>query len=143
MTFASQRNTRMWSSVLLLGLAVVGACIKTNAIPLGPARTRAAVPMDKVVVYRTAAQVPGKYEEVALLNSASESRWNNEEKMLNSMREKAGELGANAVILDAIDEPSAVAKVAADVFHTGAERKGKAIAIFVLPDSSASAKARP
>ena len=42
-------------------------------------------------------------------------------------------MGANAIILDAISEPSAGAKIAGAVFGVGAERKGKAIAIFVFP----------
>jgi hypothetical protein len=90
-----------------------------------------------VAVYRTADQVPGKYQEVALLNATGESSWTNEAKMINSMRKKAGELGANGIILDAISEPSAGVKVAAAFLGTPAERKGKAIAIYVFVDSAA------
>jgi hypothetical protein len=55
--------------------------------------------------------------------------------MWNSLRKKAGKLGANAIILDAMSEPSAGAKVAAAfLLGTGAERKGKAIAIYVFPE---------
>lgn len=112
------------------------ACVSTNATRLGTAPIRPAISPDVVAIYRTAAQVPGKYEEVALLNSAGESSLTNEEKMMNSMRKKAAELGANAIILDAISEPSAGVKVAAAVLGTGATRKGKAIAIYVFPDSA-------
>jgi hypothetical protein len=91
---------------------------------------------DQVAVYRTAAQVPGRYEEVALLNAKGEASWTNEEKMFNSMRKKAGEMGANGIILDAINEPGAGAKVAGAVLGTGVERKGKAIAIYVFPADS-------
>jgi len=49
------------------------------------------------------------------------------------MRFQAGQAGANAVVLDAISEPSAGAKIAAAVIGVGAERKGKAIAICILP----------
>ena len=53
--------------------------------------------------------------------------------MWNSMRKKAGKLGANAIILDAMSEPSAGAKVASMIFGVGgAQRKGKAIAIYVF-----------
>jgi hypothetical protein len=41
--------------------------------------------------------------------------------------------GANAIILDAVSEPSSGVNVAAAVLETGAERKGKAIAIYVFP----------
>jgi hypothetical protein len=128
----------MRASVLLTFAALsLAACVHTNATRLGTAPARQSVSASDVAIYRTADKVPGKYEEVALLNSTGESMWTNEEKMFNSMRKKAGELGANAVILDAISEPSAGAKVASAVFGVGgAQRKGKAIAIFVLPDST-------
>lgn len=93
--------------------------------------------MDQVRIYRTADQVPSKYEELALLNSTGESSWTNEQKMMESMRKKAGAMGANGVILDAITEAGAGAKVVGAIFGTGSERKGRAIAIFVLPDTTA------
>jgi hypothetical protein len=129
----------MRRTLLVLLLVFVPACVRTNAVRLGaaPATARPAVATEQVAVYRTAAQVPGRYEEVALLNSTGESSWTNEEKMLNSMRKKAGQMGANGVILDAISEPSAGAKVAGAFLGTGSERKGKAIAIYVFPDSAA------
>ena len=87
-------------------------------------------------LYRVASQVVGRYDEIALINSASASQFTNEQKMLESMRKKAGQLGANGVILEGISEPSAGAKVAAAVLGASTERKGKAIAIYVYPDSS-------
>jgi uncharacterized protein YbjQ (UPF0145 family) len=86
-----------------------------------------------VAVYRTAEQVPGKFDEVALLNSKGMSGWTNEAGTLKSMRKEAGKLGANAVVLDAIIKPNAVTKVAAALVGVGAERKGKALAIYAYP----------
>jgi hypothetical protein len=128
------RSTQLLAAVGVAALVV--ACVQTNAVRLGNAPAREPVPEEQVVVYRTAAQVPGKYEEIALLNSTGEASWTNEEKMFNSMRKKAGELGANAIILDAISEPGAGAKVAGAILGTGVERKGKAIAIYVFPADS-------
>lgn len=118
-------------------VALVVACVQTNAVRLGNAPVREPVAEEQVVVYRTAAQVPGRYEEIALLNAKGEASWTNEEKMFNSMRKKAGEMGANGIILDAIIEPGAGTKVAGAILGTGAERKGKAIAIYVFPADSA------
>lgn len=70
------------------------------------------------------------------MNAKGEASWTNEEKMFNSMRKKAGEMGANGIILDAISEPGAGAKVAGAILGTGVERKGKAIAIYVFPADS-------
>jgi hypothetical protein len=109
------------------------ACVSTNAVRLGTTPQRPSIPADQVAVYRTADQVPGKYEEIALLNSTGSSGWTTEAGMFNSMKKKAGSLGANAIILDAVSEPSAGAKIAAAFLGTSAERKGKAIAIFIFP----------
>lgn len=121
--------------ILLLCLSVLAACVTTRAVRIGTSISRPSVPWGDVVVYRSADQVPGKYEEIALLSATGETGWTSEETMWNSMRKKAGELGANAIILDAMSEPSAGAKVAAAfLLGSGAERKGKAIAIYVFPE---------
>lgn len=123
--------------IALLTLAAVAACVQTNATMLNPSPVkRPAVSADQVRIFRTADQVKGRYEEVALLNATGESNWTNEQTMMESMRKKAGQIGANAVILDAISEAGAGAKVAAAVFGTSTQRKGRAVAIFVFPDST-------
>ena len=121
--------------ILLLCLTVLAACVTTQALKLGTPTQRPPVPWQDVVVYRSADQVPGRYEEIALLSSTGDTALTSEKTMWNSMRKEAGKLGANAIILDAMSEPSAGAKVAAAfLLGTGAERKGKAIAIYVFPE---------
>lgn len=124
---------------LLVAVACLlsAACVQTNAVRLGASPARPPVKAEHVVIYRTAQQVPGQYEEVALLNASGSTGWTNEEKMYNALRKKAGEMGGNGVILDGVSEPSAGAKVAGAFLGTGTERKGKAIAIYVvLTDST-------
>lgn len=117
--------------IVLISISIIG-CVTTKAVKLGSGPDRPPVPWEKVIVYRTADQVPGDYEEIALLTSTGESMWTNEEQMWKSMKKKAGKLGANAIILDAMSEPSAGAKVASAFLGVGgAERKGKAIAIYI------------
>ena len=121
----------------------LSACVTTNASRLGTeSAVRPLVLPQNVTLYRIAGQVPGKYEEIALLNSAGDSSFTNEAKMFESMKKKAGELGANAVILDAVSEPGAGAKVAAAIFGVSAQRKGKAIAIWMFPSLEQTSPAR-
>ena len=122
--------------ISLFAIVFAGACVHTNTAALGIAPFRAPVAPEMVALYRTAAQVPGKYQEVALLYSDGTTGWTSEADMLKSMRTKAGALGANGVILDSISEPSAMLKVFATVVGVGAERKGKAVAIFLSPAAS-------
>lgn len=118
--------------VLLLASLAAG-CVTTHATKLGTSMSRTPLLPDSVAIYRTAAQVPGKYEEVALLHSKGASTMTNEPQMFESMKAKAAELGANAVILDAISEPSAGAKIAGAFLGYAPERTGNAIAIYVFP----------
>lgn len=121
----------------LLFTVLLTSCVTTNATMLGTAtEVRPKLAPADVRIYRTADQVKGKYEEIALINAKAPSGSTNEADMLEAMRKKAAEVGANGLILDAISEPSAGAKVAGALFGTGTERKGKAVAIFVFPDSA-------
>ena len=110
------------------------ACMSTKAVRLGDQISRPIIPWQQVVVYRTADQVPSKYDEVGLLMTTASTIWTSEKGMWNSMKKKAAKLGANAIILDAISEPSAGAKVAGALFGIGVNRKGKAVAIYVHPE---------
>lgn len=124
------------AAVLALSLP---ACVTTNASRLGTATAdRPPVLPENVALYRVASQVPRQYEEVALLNSTGDSGFTDEAKMFESMKKKAGEVGANGVILDAVSEPGSGAKVAAAIFGVSAQRKGKALAIWVFPVGTAA-----
>lgn len=117
-------------------VAQFAACVHTNTTVLDAANIREPIDPADVVIYTTAGRVPGDYEEIALLNSKADSASTSEAQMFKSMRKKAAKLGANAIILDAVSEPTVGAKIAAAVlFGTGAERKGKALAIYVIPGS--------
>lgn len=124
--------------LLLAFLALsLSACVTTNSSRLATtSETRPLVLPKDVALYRVASQVPRRYEEVALLNSTGDSNFTNEAKMFESMKKEAGRVGANGVILDALSEPSGGAKVAAAIFGVSAQRKGKALAIWVFPAES-------
>lgn len=124
---------RLMKALAILSSLGLAACVVTNATMLGSAKPRTPLTAAEVAIYRTADQVPGKYEEIALLHSSGDSGFTDEPKMYESMKLKAASLGANGVILDAISEPSAGAKVAAAIFGASAQRKGKAVAIYVFP----------
>jgi hypothetical protein len=116
-------------------LAAMVGCVSTNATVLDPSLKLARTCPDAVRLFTSPSKVTSPYREVALLHSKGGSDWSNEEQMMESMREKAAELGANGVILDNIDEPSALTKVIGAVAKTGTQRKGKALAIYIPADS--------
>jgi hypothetical protein len=123
-------------AIALASVLLISACVSTQATRLGNGTIRPPVSPDQVAIYRTADQVPGKYEEVALLSSKGDYSMTDEEKMYRSMREKAGEMGANAIILQSVQEPGTGSKVAKALIGLSANREGKSLAIFVISDSS-------
>jgi hypothetical protein len=117
-------------------LVVLTGCTRTNAALMDNSLRLAPTCPDAVKIYTTPAQVGATYQEVALLNSTGNTGFTSEAGMMKSMRQKAAQVGANGIIMGNIDEPGAGAKVAAAVFGTGAERKGKSVAIYVASDSA-------
>jgi hypothetical protein len=115
------------------------ACVSTNASLIDPSVRLARTCPDGVKLYTTPDRVGQPYREIAVLNAKGESNWSDEDDMIESMRDKAAEVGANGIILSGIDEPSALTKVIGQVAKTGSQRKGKALAIYVPSDSTNTA----
>jgi hypothetical protein len=130
-------------SLLTVSAAVIllGGCVSTNASLIDPSVHRARTCPAGIKLYTTPDRVGQPYREVAILNAKGESNWSDEEDMIESMRDKAAEIGANGIILSGIDEPSALTKVIGQVAKTGSQRKGKALAIYVPSDSTNTATA--
>jgi hypothetical protein len=129
-------------SSLTVGAALLlCACVSTNASLIDPSVHLARTCPAGIKLYTTPERVGQPYREVAILNAKGESNWSDEEDMIESMRDKAAELGANGIILSGIDEPSALTKVIGQVAKTGSQRKGKALAIYVPSDSTKTATA--
>ena len=123
---------RYFIIVLFLGLFVSG-CITTKATLLDPTALYTPVHPALVRIFTTEEEL-AEYEfvRVAIIDSEANTTWTSRSKMLESMRKKAGEMGANAILMPAIDEPSAGAKIAGAVFGTGATRRGEVIALRIL-----------
>ena len=120
---------------------LLSACVSTNASLIDPSVHLARTCPEAIKLYTTPDRVGQPYREVAILNAKGESNWSDEEDMIESMREKAAEVGANGIVLSGIDEPSALTKVIGQVAKTGSQRKGKALAIYVPSDATNTATA--
>jgi hypothetical protein len=87
-------------------------------------------------MYLTPEKAPSDYKELALLNSAGNTGFTSEGGMMKSQRKKAASIGATGIILGEIKEPNAATKVAGALVGVGAERKGKALAIYAPSDTA-------
>src|SRR5258708_27885128 len=94
---------------ILFAWILTAGCTTAASVQLGqPAAMRHPLtPSDKIAVYRNAEQVPGKYDEVALLTSTQQWGWTfSENRTYDALKKEASKVGANAIILDSITEPS-------------------------------------
>lgn len=123
-------------TVLVAGSVIAAAaCVSTKAAVLNPGLQLAPVCPDGVMVFTTPDRVAQPYTEVALLDSKGDTDLTSEAGMIESQRRKAGELGANGVILGDVQDATTGQKVAKALLGTSANRKGKAIAIYIPSDS--------
>lgn len=114
----------------LLALVPLAACVQTNTVMLNPSGPRyAPVAEQEVRVYLRESDVPAECQQLALINATGGSTWTNESQMVRAMQRKAGEAGANAVVLGEIREPSAGTKIAGAIFGVDPSRKGKVVAL--------------
>ena len=125
------------SFIAAVGFFALTACVSVQTTRLGSGVIHPPVPADRVTIYRTADQVHAKYEEVALLSASGDSSMTTEDQMYSKMRQQAGELGANGIILDSVAEPTTGAKVAQALLGTSADRHGKAVAIYIADTTAA------
>jgi hypothetical protein len=103
---------------VVLAAATLSGCVSTNSVMLGRAKPGEPIDPSAVAIYRSAAQAPAGYREIALIHAAADSGFTDERRMYLSMRREAARLGANALILDGLND-------------YGAERLGRAVAIVV------------
>lgn len=132
-TWFGAEHMRLMPVVFVEALVLV-ACVHTQATLVNPAAPAyAPVPEDSVRILTSETELDSlDYVRVAIIEATGSGEFTSQTGMLEAMRKKAGSLGANAILLPAIQEPGAGAKVAAAVLGTGTQRKGNVIAIRIL-----------
>lgn len=129
-------------TIILLATLLLEACVSARATRLGTAPIRPAIDPEQVVIYRTADQVEGRYQEVAILTARGAHTFAEEERLYKHMRIEAAKIGANAIILDSVTEPEKTELITGKwwlsagqaIYRTAInppDRKGRAIAIYV------------
>jgi hypothetical protein len=121
---------RVRSVTIVAAVLLVAGCVSVNKSVLSRSRVSQPVPRDDVQVYFKGDSVP-THERIAILSASGDDNMTNQSQLIDKMREEAGKLGANAIILNEVEEASTGAKVAQAILGTSAKRKGEAIAIYV------------
>lgn len=124
----------MRAALLLPALAIVLAgCVRTTTVPLGAPVPRPPIEWRQVQVFLREADVPGPFEKVALITARGEYDMTSDREMIDKFRKEAGKIGANAIILENIKEPSTGAKIVDAVLGVPADREGRVVAIVFTP----------
>jgi hypothetical protein len=113
----------------LLGLSLA-ACISVNKSILAPNPTGRTFETQAVYVYLEGDSVP-EHTRLAILNASGDTDVTDESDMIDKLREEAGKLGANAIILGDIEEPGTGTRIAAAILDFQTERETQALAIYV------------
>jgi hypothetical protein len=111
-------------------LTMVFGCISVSKSILASNPTGQVFTAEEVTVYFETDSIP-EHTRLAILNAKGDSDMTDEGEMIDELREEAGTVGANAIILDAFKEPGTGQRVVAAIFGTTKNRKVQAIAIYV------------
>ena len=119
----------MRKAALLLTLLVLG-CVSVGKSVLDSSFQSSPVPRDDVFVYLEADEIP-EHTRIAILDAKGDTDWTDAGDLVNSLRKEAGKLGANAIILGDVEDVGTGAKIGKALLGTSANRKNRAIAIYV------------
>ena len=75
------------------------------------------------------------HDRVAILAGKGAGNWSNRSQLLEHLRRRAGELGANGVILSEVEESSSGEKIVGYLTGFGSNRNQDAIVILLRPNS--------
>ena len=115
---------------VVASLLLLTACVSVNKSVLDRSMMGSPISRDEVHVYLPGDSLP-EYRRIAILNAKGDGDMTNEGQMIDKLREEAGKLGANAIILGETEDPGTGAKVARAFLGTSANRTTQAVAVFV------------
>ena len=115
-------------------LALLAGCVSARATMLVPGQF-SPVPESEVRVFLAENEVPSTCQRIALIHTSGDVDMTDETQMITAARRRAGQVGANAVLLSNVREPGSGRRVAAAVFGVSADRKGQLIG-YRCPDAA-------
>ena len=123
MTTMTRALPALAAGALLAGCVSVGTSVLMD-------RSATPVPQQDVFIFLPDDSIAPSCERVAILNAQGSTDWTDESQMIDRMREEAGKLGANAIVLQGIEDPSGAERFAGALFGTGSDRDGQAVALW-------------
>jgi hypothetical protein len=133
-----RRTNSRWALPLALAALTASACgVRTKTTDVSPSMSRAATCDEAVDVYKSRAEVPFDYYELAWISAEGNSVWTSDGKIVAQIKKKAAENGANGVIVNDFTQSNATTKViGAAVGGNSADVKTSALAIYMPGDAN-------
>ncbi len=113
----------------LIAAILLAACTTTSAVLLGGSGTYPELNPAEVRVFLRERDVPAEYERIALVTAKSDAGWTDETDLIRAMRKRAARLGANAIIIGDISDPTTLERVAEVLTDYEPQRRGRGVAI--------------
>lgn len=119
-------------------LAVGSACgVRTTTTDLNPSVNRAPTCAAAIAVYNSRSEVPYDYYELAWIEAEGSSVWTTDNQLQTQIRNGAAKVGANAVIVNPVEQAKTGIKVLGEVIGTkSATQKASALAIYMPGDQA-------
>lgn len=127
---------------LSVSLAAMVACVNVNKSVLTDMYAANPVPWDEVQIFFAPDDSIPEHVRVAVLYAEGDLKTTTKGGMINALRKEAGKLGANAIILGAVEDPSSEAQIIAALLDAEVERTARAIAIY-CPSLDTRSKKNP
>jgi hypothetical protein len=124
---------------LALALAIGSACagVRKTTTDVNPSIDRAPTCAAAIAVYNSRADVPYDYYELAWIEAQGNSVWTTDNQLQQQIRNGAAKVGANAVIVNPVEQNKTAVKVLGEVVGAkSATQKASALAIYMPRDAA-------
>jgi hypothetical protein len=122
------------ASALAIGSACAG--VKKTTTDINPAMSRAPTCANAIAVYNSRSDVPYDYYELAWIEASGNSVWTTDNQLQTQIRNGAAKVGANAVIVNPVEQSKSAIKVLGEAIGTNsATQKASALAIYMPGDA--------
>ena len=123
------RTNIIYTFIIALLILIGSGCVSSSVTKLATKDYQPVRP-ENVRIIMDANELPEDFEKVALIKT--KQNYNFKDKRAHKKaRKKAGELGANGIILKGMDEPGTGGKITSAVFGVGGQTEGNMVAIYV------------
>jgi len=119
-------------------LALGGGCagVKKTTTDINPSMERAPTCAAAIAVFNSRAEVPYDYYELAWIEASGNSVWTTDNQLQTQIRNGAAKVGANAVIINPVEQSKSGVKVLGEAIGTkSATQKASALAIYMPRDA--------